>query len=177
MRKGLWFGLLVALVWMTCPPAMAESPFNLKELDKFLADFPGFVRFSEEQGEAIGADTRPGMWTSLKMNDEIKGFLDKKGWDFERFFYMASHVTAGLMAAEVRAQGPEIIAQMEAQMAAIANNPQIPDAMKQQLMAQMQSGMTQAGAVGAAGDDLPPQEMDLILKHKARIRKAFERAE
>lgn len=177
MKKGfVGFGVLLVGLLLSVP-AGAQAPFNLKELNQFLTDFPGFVQFMEDKGQEIEGGNRPETWKSMQIDRSMREFLSDTGWNADRFFYLASHVATGLMATEVRDRAPEIQAQLQAQKEAILGNPQIPEEMKQQLLAQMQSGMAQAGTLQTVGDDLPPDEMALIKANKDRINDLFSSLE
>ena len=169
--------MLIALLAATPLLAEGETPFNLKEMNKFLEDFPDYARLMQEQGHAIEQSGSPETWKALQADQKMRSFLSNKGWDTQRFFYVASHVTTGVMAVQMQEKTPELGAQIEAQKAAILNNPQIPAAMKEQVLAQMQVGAAQVEAAKAAGENLPPQEMQLITSHKDRIMERLSRVE
>ena len=177
MKKLLNLWLILAVVIGMGLPAWAETPFNQSELDKFLSDFPVFMQFMAAQGSQIESSSSPETWKAMQIDGKMQAFLSGKGWDTHRFFYVASHVTSGLMAVTVQGRAPEIHAQLEAQKSAILDNPQIPEAMKQQLVAQMQSSMTQTASLASAGDKLPPQEMALIKAQKDRITDTFSKVQ
>jgi hypothetical protein len=174
-RSGLLTAALVAmLVVLWAPATWAESPFSAGELDRFINDWPGFATMMESEGKALDAQQIPNLAKGMHLNQKLKSYLSGRGWGIERFMYMASHVSVGLASLMMAQQQPKIEAGMSQAKAEIMNNPDIPDEMKQQLLAQLEAGMGQTQQMSQKADDLPQQELDLIAGRLEQIKTAFQ---
>lgn len=171
-------GFLLALCLVLLPGALLaqsqQSPFTLEELNRFLADFPQFLAHMEEQGHMVENTANPDAWKAAEMRDIYTDYVQSKGWSVERFSYVASHVSQGLVAAEVRTRTPEIESQLAEARESIMSNPSMSQAMKQQMLAQLEQSMAQTRELEKTGEDIPQSEMALIQSNKDRIRKVFE---
>ena len=165
--------LVVLLPILFCPPAAAQAPFDAAELDRFLTALPQYLKFLEQQGDAIENIQSPDAWTAQAVGQKIQNYLAERGWDAQRFYYVAGHVAKGLAAAMVGERSPEMQQEMAASMAMIRDNPSLSQAMKDQMMAQMQNAMAQTRELESTAEDLPPQEMGLLRTNLKRIKNAF----
>lgn len=169
---------LFCLFFILAPTAVFaqqdQKPFNAAELDKFINDYPKIVDYLEEHGEEMDYAEDPDSWQAMRMNKKFTDYVDGLGWSPERLGYVASHVSQGIAALEMKGHGPEMRAQLEEARQAIMSNPNMSAEMKQQMMAQMEQSMAMADDMEESGKKLPPSEMALIKSNRQRILDAFE---
>jgi hypothetical protein len=132
-----------------------QAPFDWSELSRFMSDYPGFASWLEEAGETYGAMDDPSAIQSMAFSENIQSYLSSLGWEPERFFYILSHVGAGLSAVLMEQAGVD----MAAQMAAMQNNPNLTEEQKQQMMEAVEQSQNM-------DSDLPAEEIDLIRDNK-----------
>jgi len=157
-------------------PALAgdPAPFTAAELKKFISDYPAFAAHMEAEGQVIEDAQKPETWEGIQRTSRMMDYLKKKGWEPERFFYVVSHVGAGLVAVTLEEEAPAVEARFSEAEAEIMGNEYLSDEMKQQLLSHMRQGAEQVKQLDQAGKDLPASERQLIRKNKDRIQKAFE---
>lgn len=148
-----------------------EKPFTKDELKRFLADWPAFVSWAENKGEQYNNLETPG--AGRRWSREMEEYLAGKGWQPERFFYVLSHVTYGMLVVQMQ-QVPEITSQLKEQMVAVENDPNLPEAQKQMLLSQMGQAVAQTAQLGQHGKDLPYQELELIKANKEELLAVIE---
>ncbi len=174
IRPRLLVGAMIALLWCVflaaVPAAAGQPPFNEAELNKFAAEWPLFVRWAHQKGEAFEKIKDPSAMQAAALGQEVKNYLQNRGWQPERFFYVASHVAAGLMAAEAGPASTQAAVQLEAQRQVILNNPQLSEVQKKQILAQIDQAIAEAKkADQTAAAEIPAQEMSLIQTHRQRL--------
>jgi hypothetical protein len=166
----LWVGFLVAFGAMA-KDFEDQKPFNQSELQKFVDDWPGFAKWAEEKGEKYHQS--PTAAEGYAFSKEMESYFNKIGWKPERFFYVYHHVSAGLVAIEMKDQAQQSSAELEAQKAAIMANPDIPADQKKQILDQLNQ-MTSATGNQQLGVEIPPEEMRLIRANKDMLMDLFQ---
>ena len=175
--------LLLALLPAPAARAQTDQPsFNLAELDRFMADFPAIVQDLERAGTLDGPADRDGLARAAQ-EQAYRDAVTSRGWDPERFAYMADHVARGLASDSVReppldrsAQLAQAQAMAEAQAQVKAQVMAMPDLtpeMRQQILAQLEQDMGGLAKVAATADNLPPDELTLIRVNRAELVKVF----
>ena len=172
-KKIVVLSVFCLFAFSTVVVAQEQSPFSMKELNRFIGDYPEFISLMREKGEDIEALNQPDAYKSQEMMRLYKEFADKKGWDLMRFGYMMSHVGSGYAVVRMEEQQPQIQQQMEQAKQAIMSNPGWTDEMKQQMLAQMQQGMMQTQAVSEQ-NQIPDSEMSMIRQNKDKLLQMYE---
>lgn len=163
---------LTAVAWSA--GAADPKPFTAKELNKLLADYPAFAAFMASEGEAIEQAGRPEAWEGVRVSSRMADYLKKKGWEPERFFYVISHVGAGLVAVTLEEEAPRVQAGLAEAEAEIRDNPYFSEEMKKQLLDQMRQSVAEVKKLDQAGKEIPEEELKLIRKNRERILKVFD---
>ncbi|MBF0270753.1 MAG: hypothetical protein HQL98_01590 [Magnetococcales bacterium] len=90
-----------------------QKPFSKTELDRFLADYPGFTEWLSKQ-HAMSPMSRNNPWvmSGLRFNPAFSAQLTEKGWNPDRFFYLLNHVNTGLMLTSAEKDQAEAQARM-----------------------------------------------------------------
>ena len=168
---GTVFFVIVVTFGAAAQEGREEKPFTPTEFNKFMDDWPAFVTWAEARGEHYQNLDAPGAGT--RFSNDMASFLGRKGWQPERFFYVLSHVTYGMMALQTQ-QVPEIASRLKEQMAAIEKDPNIPEPQKQMLLSQMTQSLDQTTKLQLYGKDLPHQEMELIKSNRDKLLAVME---
>ncbi|MBF0339944.1 MAG: hypothetical protein HQL95_03155 [Magnetococcales bacterium] len=101
MKKQLVAGALGVLLLFSTGTVQAgenreQTPFNKTELDKFLADYPGFTQWVGKQNNLSDPVRNPWVLSGMRFDKGFTALLKEKGWEPERFFYLLNHVNTGL---------------------------------------------------------------------------------
>ena len=150
--------------------AAEQAPFTRAEFNRFMSDWPAYVKWAKKQGQKY---ENPQSLGSFRFGSELVSHLKGMGWKPERFFYVASQSARGLAAAEMRSQSPGISKQMEEARRGIMSNPQLtPEQKKQMLdsMGQSERAMSQIKSVKG----IAPKEMALITANRNKLKRVFE---
>lgn len=93
-------GALLASGTLQAAPPLEQTPFTQSELDRFVADYPGFTQWLGKHHTLSGeARHTPWMMSGMRFDPAFPALLKEKGWNPERFFYVLNHVNTGLMLA------------------------------------------------------------------------------
>ena len=158
--------------WAQLPAGMA--PFTQAELDKMLADYPGFQAIADKVTGPDGmAD--PTSAQAAAANQEMLAYLGSKGWNPpDRFLYVMGHAfmgAANLMLGIQGGQGggPSAVDQLKAQRKAIEILP-MDEAEKAKALADMDKAIAEMEKTGGPPSaDIPPEEMALIQQNMDKI--------
>jgi hypothetical protein len=176
---------LIALLATTAMAAENRPEITSSTLDKYLKVLPGIValvkksdRGAELVEGAKGIEGLMGLFQGSSLNTTITDYLAKNGFKVEEFAGIHAGVagaTSYLMAKPELAKAQQAMAARQKEMMA---DPNIPDAVKQQMQAMMaqQSG-GEAGIMGPIQElikDLSPSELKLIEANKDRIVKVYD---
>ena len=149
-----------------------QKPFTGTELNKFMADWPGFSKWAESIGKKFDHAATP--MAGMQYGKDIQDYLTGKGWQTERFFYILSHVAYGLSALQTQQAMPEVVAQLEAQKKQIMESPDIPESQKQTLLSQLDESIKQTGGIPQQYEDIPASELDLIRNNMEKLMAVME---
>ncbi len=145
-----------------------QAPFDNSELGQFMETWPGFIEWAEEHGEEYGdVDTAA---EAQACSQELLSYLSGKGWTGNRFFYVSHQVALGLAALETEENNPKLNAEMDQAIQEIMNNPDIPPAQKDQMLAMMKTSQGQMNQIQEMQENIPPQEMALITANRAKLK-------
>lgn len=138
MNKSFFAGTLLALSLIFSAPAGAEGmagpkPFDGKELEKFLSDYPSMTQWKPKEGAFYGDLNHPWVMAGMQYHQPFGAALKEKGWDPDRFFYLFNHVKQGVseeryrrrqqrMEERMSRQMDEMVARMEARKVAFENH-------------------------------------------------------
>ncbi|PLX74207.1 MAG: hypothetical protein C0614_12125 [Desulfuromonas sp.] len=173
MKKLAILSALMILLFSAAATAQPQfegmSPFTKTELTRFIQDWPAFVSWADERGEAYGDKENGYIWSS-----QVTRWLDQHGWQPERMFYVAYRCATGMASILLDEQAPEVEAGMaEAQMA-IMNNPSLSAAQREQMLAMFRQSQSSYQQARELDTTIPPQEMALIRHYSEQIRTAME---
>lgn len=175
MKKLCAVVFLLAIICVVSLPAAAadidkQKPFTAAELRKLKSDWPQFIKWTQKKGEKYELDKNPDSWAAMRFSKDVMAYLEGKGWKPERFFYVASHVSAGLAMITMSEFAPQMIAQLEVQKEMIKNNPQMTPAQKQQMIDQINISIAETKkAHQPMTEELPPQELKLIEAERQEL--------
>jgi len=142
------------------------EPFSLNELNKFIADLPQFSQWAQKEFREPGTTKLPGIPLAVTLDKETKTFLIQMGWKPERFFYILSHVYAGLSSEDV------VVAQIESELELIKNNFSLPQEQKKQLLDILKKDIEKTQKAQATYM-LPLQEQRLIDSKRKQLLDLF----
>jgi hypothetical protein len=177
---------IIALVIVLCPlwicPALGadgKRPFTELELNKFLADLPGFIRWCRKNGiDYSGSNDyvgNPAAWANLGLN-ELHAYLSRLGWHPpDRFFYILLHTAGGLQGwTEIPVGSPNLAKKLEGQLAEIKKDKKLSANEKQRALAKLEMLITQAKkSAHAPPEKIHPEEIKLIKNNRKRIMSVF----
>jgi hypothetical protein len=184
MRKSLSTLFLFALLTSTATAADDRPEITSSTLDKYLKVLPGIVALVDKAD--TGAGGMEGLMGALQgssLSSQFTNYLSKNGWKVEEFAGVHAVVAAATSYLMAKPQLAKAQAEMAARQKEMMADPNIPDAVKQQMksmMAQQGGGETglggQAGFMGPIQDlvkDLSPSELKVLESNKERIVKVY----
>lgn len=165
--------LLTALV--ITGAAMAQEPFDKKEMNRLIETMPGWLQLVETLGQDLDDPSDPSAWEALMDAKRIQNYLADQGWsDTDRFLYVASHAAMGLGALLAQETQPQMRAEIEESRREIMNNPQLSQEMKEQLLAALEQAQAQMTGLQDMAQNVPPDEMALIKANRNRLEEVFD---
>ena len=132
---------------------LQQIPLTQEFIKRFMSSFPKLIALGKKYGSQApqGADTKSGpgkvmtaYMTSLEARNEMQKTLKDNGFkDFDEWTKIATSVALAYGYAKSGKSPEELTAQMDQATEKIKNNPDMPDAQKQQVIAMMrkQAGM------------------------------------
>lgn len=119
MKTRLFFGsLLVALLSFSgmanADTPQTRKPFDESEFNRFVVDYPSAAQWLTEKGQRYGGNT-PWALSGMRYDKEFVKYLQGKGWDADRFFYLLDHINMGLLTSQSEARQDAIKAQLDQQ--------------------------------------------------------------
>jgi hypothetical protein len=175
MRPVLILGTVI-LATVALVPVLADEearPFTSAELDRFLDDWPGFVKWAEARGRDLEVVTTPSEMLQAFQRFDAGVYLRDAGWDPERFFYVAGHSWMATVVISAQAQVPEMIAGIDEAIDAIRSNQMLTNQQKQATIDEL----VNAKALMLGLDsyfDIDPTEVELVRSRQDRVRKVLE---
>lgn len=149
------------------------QPFTASELDRFLEDWPAFTVWAQERGEALDSISDPSALMGALAGIQADSYLRSRGWEPERFFYVAGHTWMALFTVEAEAQAPGMTADIDEAIEEIRSNPGMSADQKEPAIRQLEE-------VKALLLDLdsffavPAGELELVRARHDRVREALE---
>ncbi|MFH1134889.1 MAG: hypothetical protein V1816_02255 [Pseudomonadota bacterium] len=159
---------LAALAFPASSPA--DAPFTAPELEKFLADFPGFARWIDQESQALD-DLSANPRLEANLGGEAGKYLVDRGWSPpERFFIILRRVTVVIMGEEASTFQPDLIGRLEARKTAVAARSDLTSAEKEKLTAELDRALGEARRnIKPGPEKITEQEMNLIESNRGRI--------
>ncbi len=161
--------IAVGIVHATDDP----QPFTASELDRFLEDWPRFAAWAEERGEALDSVSDPSAFMRALAGMEADSFLRSRGWEPERFFYVAGHTWMALLTVEAEAQAPEMTADIDEAIEEIRRNPRMSAAQKEPAIRQLEEIKAMLLELDSFFA-VPAEELELVRARHERVREALE---
>ena len=152
-----------------------QEPFNATELNKFLGDYPDFIKWTENHHEEWKQLESTPMKAGMKVSQDVLGFAREKGWDPpQRFFYVMGQVSAGIAQIKMPQMASDMSGMLKQQRKMIADNPNIPAAQKKEALADIDKALAEAAKQGPMeGPTVHPEEMALIRANQQEIEKVM----
>lgn len=141
-------------------PFKGQKTMTQAELDKFIADYPAYVRWAVSKGE-----TEP-------TEQEIEGFIQGLGWPVIRFSYVMNQVMVGSMAMRMKDQLPQSRAQikeLEAERDRYMAKTDLKDDEKKEIAAQFNELIENKQEILRQIEEMPADELTLIRGSMDRL--------
>ncbi len=149
------------------------QPFTASELDRFLDDWPQFAAWAQERGEAVDSVSDPSAFMRALAGMEADSFLRSRGWEPERFFYVAGHSWMAFLTVEAEAQAPGMTAEIDEAIEEIRANPGMSAAQKEPAIRQLEEVKAMLLELDSFFA-VPAEELDLVRARHDRVREALE---
>ena len=174
MRNVLILFIAIFATAVVAPiPANDDAvPFTSAELDKFLDDWPRFVRWAEERGREIGSISTPSEMMGAFARFDAGSFLRDAGWDPDRFSYVAGHAWMAVIEITAREQLPGMIAGIDEAIASLRANPRLTAEQRRTAIDEL----TAAKALMLGLDayfEVDPAEVELVRARQELVRKVL----
>lgn len=175
MRKIISILILTALIASPAMGADARPEITSSTLDKYLKVLPGFVALFQnaDSGGAKGMDGLMGALQGSQLSSKLTSYLAKNGWKADEFAGVHGIVTSATSYLVAKPELAKAQKQMAAQKKEMMADPNIPESVKNQMVAMMEQ---QAGGQGSfmgqmeeVVKDLSPSELKLLEDNKDRI--------
>jgi hypothetical protein len=161
--------LLLSLMVLHPAPGGQPEPFTAAELDSFIRDWPRFVQWARQS--RIEATADGSIPDTIDYSLETEQFLRRRGWEPERFFYVAGNSSSALLVIDAR----DAVAtrELEQQRAIILESPHLTPAQKAEMIESIDrtiEGLLPTGSVS----DIPASEIDLVFDRRQQLRRVLE---
>lgn len=119
MKTRLFVGSLLAALLSFSGVANADTPqtrkpFDETEFNRFVVDYPSAAHWLTEKGQRYGGSS-PWALSGMRYDKEFVKFLQEKGWEADRFFYLLDHINMGLLTSQSEARQDAIKTQLNQQ--------------------------------------------------------------
>ncbi len=151
-------------------PQVSDNPFkgqNLltqAELDKFIIDYPAYVRWAISKGESEPSE------------QEIESFIQSLNWQVIRFSYVMNQVMVGSMAVRMKDQIPQAkkqIAELQAERDRYLTQETASEEQKKDIAAQFNELIESKQDMLRQIEELPAEELALIKGSMDRLATAL----
>ncbi|MBF0161498.1 MAG: hypothetical protein HQL88_04340 [Magnetococcales bacterium] len=120
MKTRRLFGSLLALLLCCSGVASAgtaqpRQPFDETEFNRFMADYPAASQWLTEKGQRYGGVNSPWVLSGMRYDRDFVKYLQEKGWNAERFFYLLDHINMGLLTSQAEARHDAMRARLDQQ--------------------------------------------------------------
>lgn len=149
---------------------VAENPFKGQklmtkaELDKFIVDYPAYVRWAVSKGESEPAE------------QEIEAFIKGLHWEVIRFSYVMNQVMVGSMAVRMKDQIPQArqqIAELTAERDRYMAQEKASEEQKRDIAAQFNELIESKQDMLRQIEELPAEELALITANMGPLSSAL----
>ncbi len=171
-RVGLVVLALVVIATGVVHAGEEPQPFTERELDKFLGDWVPFAAWAAERGEAMHSVSDPSAFMRARTGMEADSFLRSRGWEPERFFYVAGHTWMALLTVEAEAQAPGMTAEIDEAIEEIRRNPRMSAAQKAPAIRQLEEIKAMLLELDSFFA-VPAEELELVRARHDRVREAL----
>jgi hypothetical protein len=170
--RATLFAMLAVLIAAALPLPAQESggrpqePFTAAELERFVDDWPALAQWAKQTGnplDILGAQS---------VEQAMDRFLQDRGWEPERFFYVAGHAMAALLVMDLSEQTPAIIARLEQQKTLIERDSRLSREQKERALADTDEAILEVMQF-RTGHDVPEQELELVRARREEVKEAF----
>ncbi len=152
-----------------------QRPFNERELNAFIADWPEFVTWTRSKGENLNRIHSPTELAASKHYFDMQRFLERINWKPKRFFYILNHVGKGLAMLQTENVDPEMIAKLEAQKAMIEQSTMFTSEQKKVMLGNLKQAFVQARKI-ESGREIPSVELELITEKRETLMRLLSEA-
>lgn len=181
MKKSFVVLLLTLALFLPATTSQAQDmgqqkAFTADELDKFLADYPDYMKWAMAKGMAMQSQQQePTMEEVMAMRQEINDFLAKRGWSSpERFMYILGQVSLGMLPMQGGGGSNDMLSALKAQRSMIENNPNIPESEKKSALADIDETLKElAETPQMVQQQVKPEELALINERRDEIMKVL----
>nr|CAX83924.1 uncharacterized protein [uncultured bacterium] len=172
MKKQLVAALLGMLALAVAGNAPArevteQTAFNTTEMEKFIADYPGLLKWLGKQNPLYENQRSPWIMSGMRYDKGFTSRLKEQGWEADRFFYLLSHINTGLTINASEKMKAEAQARMEQQKKeSEARNAKNQEQMNKQIAEanqRMAAQLAEAKEQIRTNPHIPPQEKQRIL--------------
>lgn len=176
---------LLVLFTTTAIAADNRPEITSSTLDKYLKVLPGIVALFQkaDTGESTGMEGLMGALQGSQLSSMFTSYLSKNGWTAEEFAGVHGVIASATSYLVAKPELAKAQKQMAAKKKEMMADPNIPEAVKKQMLTMMeqQSG----GKTGSGGEtgfmgqmedvvkDLSPSELKLLEANKDRIMKVY----
>jgi hypothetical protein len=177
MRRQTLLLLAVVLFAIAILATSKEPPkpiLKKGDVERFIKTFPllknDFEKFGAKYETKSGDVTIP---EAMKASSEFLAILKKHGWD-EHFFQKAGTIMTGYSLIQYGKHMSKAQAEYEKALKDIESNPDIPEAMKEQLKAQLTAAKGMMQRPGDVLKNIHPEDILLIKPHLEALKKTVE---
>jgi hypothetical protein len=187
MRR-IFISTLTLLVLFTAAAMAADNrpEITSSTLDKYLKVLPGIVALFQkaDTSGSTGMEGLTGALQGSQLSSKLTSYLSKNGWKAEEFAGVHGIVTSATSYLVAKPELAKAQKQMAAKKKEMMADPNIPEAVKKQMLTMMeQQGGGNTGSGGNTGfmgqmedvvKDLSPSELKLLEANKDRIIKVYK---
>ncbi|MEO5340825.1 MAG: hypothetical protein H7837_09995 [Magnetococcus sp. MYC-9] len=113
---GSLLALLLSLATLGDASAhLNRKPFDEAEFNRFMSDYPAASQWLSEKGRRYGGVNSPWVLSGMRYDRDFVKYLQEKGWEVERFFYLLDHINMGLLTSQAEARHDAVRARLNQQ--------------------------------------------------------------
>ena len=148
-----------------------DAPFSARELEKFIRDFPGFAKWSDQKSRALDELSPDAVLDVPKLSSEAEDYLTGLGWEPpERFFVILRRVTAEILGEEAESFQPGLIKKLKEEKQKVERREDLSPDQKNKLTKDLDQALAEAerNARPQPGE-VSENEKKLIDKYRNQI--------
>ena len=177
MRTQLMSVLGVCLLAIAiAAPVVADEerpPFSETELEKFLEDWPRFTEWADERGRSLESISSPSMLMGAALSFDAGSFLESRGWEPERFYYVAGRSWMAVLVLEARDQAPEMIAGIDGAIKEVRNEPDLTPEQKAEMIAEFEEMKAMFMGIDSYFE-VDAGELELVKARRDRVKDVLD---